>query len=484
MITRIDLINFMSHRRTVIEPAAGLTVLIGPNNCGKSAVVAALQILCRNENSTYVLRHGERECGITLHTDDGHVIEWRRKNSPSYRINGQAFDRLGRNGVPDELHQALRLPLVDGGAETDFDVHFGAQKSPIFLLGSSAQNAARFFASSSDAIRLVAMQKRHKDKLADAQRDKNRLEAQSKKLTAELDALAPVVDLDDRLAAAEQLFGEMALAQATLDDAEKLHTDWQAQFASLHRQTETCEVLNRLPPLPVMAPVEALGRLIGSMDLEERKRCTAAEITRSLSPLAAPPQLSDESALEKRTLQLVEQRAAVGQWQRECLRLADLPDPPELDELQPLDRLLQGLVSINQRASLAASTSAALAAVKSPPELCEESDLRQLASALARLTSEVARIERRDALLATLTDPPIAADTPPLAQFLEKFATAGSEVVRLANLLNQEEAALAEANAALCTAADGALCPVCGNEIDVDRLLAQSAAGRGDHRHD
>ncbi|NLX55578.1 MAG: hypothetical protein GXY58_10725 [Planctomycetaceae bacterium] len=30
MITRIELSSFMSHDHTVIEPAAGLTVLIGP----------------------------------------------------------------------------------------------------------------------------------------------------------------------------------------------------------------------------------------------------------------------------------------------------------------------------------------------------------------------------------------------------------------------------------------------------------------------
>lgn len=51
MIRRIELINFMSHRRTLIEPAAGLTVLVGPNNCGKSAVVSALQILCDKGSS-------------------------------------------------------------------------------------------------------------------------------------------------------------------------------------------------------------------------------------------------------------------------------------------------------------------------------------------------------------------------------------------------------------------------------------------------
>ena len=84
MIKRIELTNFMSHEHTVIEPAAGLTVLVGPNNCGKSAVVAALQILCHNDSSTYVLRHGEKECSVKVETDDGHTVEWRRKNSPSW----------------------------------------------------------------------------------------------------------------------------------------------------------------------------------------------------------------------------------------------------------------------------------------------------------------------------------------------------------------------------------------------------------------
>ena len=46
MIRRITLINFMAHEHTVLELTDGVNVLIGPNNCGKSAVVEAIRAVC------------------------------------------------------------------------------------------------------------------------------------------------------------------------------------------------------------------------------------------------------------------------------------------------------------------------------------------------------------------------------------------------------------------------------------------------------
>ena len=65
---------------------------------------------------------------------------------------------------------------------------------------SSSANAARFFASSSDAIRLVSMQKRHKEKLTDAQREKHALETLPKtmaKLQAEIAKQQKLLDDPD-----------------------------------------------------------------------------------------------------------------------------------------------------------------------------------------------------------------------------------------------------------------------------------------------
>jgi DNA repair ATPase RecN len=210
VIRRIELVNFMSHAHTVIEPADGLTVLVGPNNCGKSAVVTALQILCYNDNSTYVTRHNERECTVTVETHDGHLVEWCRKNnSPRYKIEGLPFDRLGRGAVPETLHDVLCLPKVIAEGIHEFDVHFGEQKSPVFLIDRPGSYAAAFFASSSDAASLVEMQKRHQQKTSEARRERGQLEIQSERLAADLAVLATSDVINERLVEIEAQHEEL-----------------------------------------------------------------------------------------------------------------------------------------------------------------------------------------------------------------------------------------------------------------------------------
>ena len=158
----------MAHESTELQLADGLNVLVGPNNIGKSTIAVALKTLARNGNSSFVQRHDAKECSVIVTTSEGHTIQWQKKKSPSYIINGEVKDRLGRGGTPPELDETLRLAPVEF-EDKDFEPHFGEQKSPIFLINRPPSQIAQFFSTTSDAERLVAMQRLHQRKKGDAQ---------------------------------------------------------------------------------------------------------------------------------------------------------------------------------------------------------------------------------------------------------------------------------------------------------------------------
>jgi exonuclease SbcC len=445
MITRIELNNFMSHAHTVIEPAAGLTVLVGANNVGKSAVVAALQILCSNDGSTHVMRHGAKQCSVKLETDDGHSIEWRRKTSPSYVIDGQTFDRLKGSGLPDELHRALRLPPVDDANGDDFDVHFGAQKAPIFLLGSSSSNKARFFASSSDAIRLVAIQKRHKEKLTEAQREKVRLEADSRRVNAELELLEPAIEVESRLELLEATHAELVGRNLRFDELSQSERALRAQGVELERLALHADSLADLSPPPDLLAIEPLEQWITLDEAAQKKLESALGSAQALCELAAPPALHDTTQLTQLINNLDGASVAVQAWELVGRSMGQLSPPPLQADSRTLETLVRQIEACAQQQQRAVDCLDALQAVAPAP---------------------------------TLSDPL------GIAAFLRSFETAIELSRSCAAEVASASAELSTATDELRAAADGMSCPTCGVPLDPERIIARAATALGGHDHD
>jgi exonuclease SbcC len=485
MITRIELTNFMSHAHTVIEPAPGLTVLVGPNNCGKSAVVAALQIICQNANSTYVRRHETSECVVQVHTDDGHVVRWSRKKSgsPKYLIDGQPFDRLGIGGVPDELHAVLRLPRVDGGDESDFDVHFGAQKSPIFLIGSSPANAARFFASSSDAIRLVQMQKRHKEKLAERQREKVRLEAESKQLNAELESLQPVAELERGIAQAEHRHEELQRLVEQIESTFRDRQALQSQLEAAQRQATRAAALQSLKSPPELAPTEPLAKVAGDLRMAVQAHQRAVAVQQSVERLPAPPELADTAWLAKAVADLLDlqRTSARGHASSEALR--SFASPPDLAETQTLAALLQELFKTQEHFAECRARCGSLTTISIVPQFADEQELAIVHRALAAATTQVGECRNAANALQSLHEAPASSDVVPLRDLLRDVEGATTRFSECQSAFNTAAKQLAAAAAELRELAESSLCPTCGAPLDADRLLAAAGAGPGGHHH-
>jgi len=473
MIKRIELVNFMSHKRTVIEPAAGLTVLIGPNNVGKSAIIAALQILCYNDNSTYVMRHGEKQCSVTIETDDGHTIIWKRKKSPSYEIDGEDFSRLRQGGVPDELHQVLRLSKVEGNANEQFDVHFGSQKTPIFLLDSSGSTAARFFASSSDASRLIQMQQRHNEKQRDQRKERVRLEQESTLLNAELAALEPVSELERRCKHLEQQFHAIGEARKQLDELKQLEVAMAEQQQIVDLLQMEVATLKHLTPSPTLESTEPLDSLIDDITATTARHKHITQQQSTLVPLASPPELVDTTALA----QLIEQRESLERdkcfTSVQTKQLKSLAEPPALaptEHLSDLITQLKGAVLNDDRLTRHHELLQPIV----PLETEETSSLRDSLEELEAATAQFSSAQSRLAATSRLGEPPAIDQTTQVHEFLAKFDDARRAFGESQAELEEVTFNWQQMAKSLREAAQNETCPTCGEPINVDKLLRRS----------
>jgi DNA repair exonuclease SbcCD ATPase subunit len=344
VIRRITLESFMAHRRTVLEPAPGLTVLAGPNNCGKSAVVEALRVLCRNGRGDFMVRHGESSCRVVVETDDGHVLEWRRKGpTVSYRLDGEDVHRL-RGGVPEKLHELLRLPLVGEGDDA-CEIHLAEQKSPIFLLDEPGSRAATFFASSSDAAHLLEMQRRHRRKVAASRFEDAHLAKREADLDRRLESLEPLAPLDERLTETEATHA--ALLAAT-ERAERLGREIRA-LDRRRRETTRLEALARtlrpLPAPPAQHDRTAVASLLHAIGTARDRMRRARGRHAVLAGLPAAPEQHEDAALAKHLARLRAASRRVDALSRTVARLAELAGPPALEDPAPLEEVRSRLVA-------------------------------------------------------------------------------------------------------------------------------------------
>jgi exonuclease SbcC len=398
MIKRIELVNFMSHEHTVIEPSDGLTVLIGPNNCGKSAVVSALQVLCSNSPSTYVLRHGAKECKIIVETDTGDRIVWSRKKSgsPKYEINKEPFDRLNRK-PPPALHKILRLPTVQADKET-YDVHFGEQRSPIFLLGDKEKAAAQFFASSSDAIRLVEMQTLHKNKVRKSNHEVERLKAERAILEAEIEILTPIEKIRDAAKECQKQYDEL---QESAAKAKLLQSTVKQLNASLLLNAVLAargEVLAVVPAPPKISPTAGIKSVLLQLKKLQQKKSHVEKSKDALDVLCNPPTINNTTVLKRSIEQLQSYGLQSVTFQKNLSILKRVKPLPPLQKVNGLKATIDELSLTENRQKALVNQSKRLAKIDEPPKLDSP---EKLLTIIASLDKVLLKHEQLNQLLAS-----------------------------------------------------------------------------------
>ncbi len=341
MIRKIILENFMSHAHTVIELAEGLTVLVGPNNCGKSAIVAAIEALCNNTAGAFMVRHSQNNCRVTIETEDRHTLVWQRDhNIVTYQIDGETFERLNRD-VPVELHKKLRMPPVKADGK-EFDVHIGFQKAPIFLLNDPPSWAATFFASSSDAGKLMEMQQQHRRNTSEKNREQRKLTCELERDVILLTMLAPLDELEENVKWLENTYKELGDKQ--LREA-ALRKTYKAMFTATRQEAShkaQCDILTTLAKVPPFHETSHLKRLIGEITRFVERHERGVQTGSVLSDLSEPSATRDTLSLAKTIGCLADANHRREHCNTSTAILANLiapPEPKDEDKLILLCRL-------------------------------------------------------------------------------------------------------------------------------------------------
>ncbi len=215
MITKITIENFQSHAFTEIEPASGLTVLVGESDQGKSAVIRALRWLFLNQpRGAGFVRAGESNCRVAVEYDDGTQVGRARMGDDNvYLVSlpGQepALFRGFGVEVPTEVREATGISEIDVGGESVVPNIAGQLEAP-FLLGASGPMRASL-------IGMMARADVFDEALKNTLADISRVRREKRENDERIAELEEEIGKFDNLPALERAVGE---ASALLSEVE------------------------------------------------------------------------------------------------------------------------------------------------------------------------------------------------------------------------------------------------------------------------
>ena len=410
MIKKIHLENFMAHKATKIELAPGVTVITGPNNIGKSAIVEAIRYLVYNPAPKNVIRHGAKKAVVQLELDSGESITWQRQDkSASYAIDQpghqtEEYHKIGRD-VPEDVRKLLCLDQVE--IENDkIDIHLGNQRQPIFLLDKPGSHAAGFFAASTEADYLLKMQQLLKVKIDQAKRDEKNLLLELKDLAQQLAYYEPLDNLGVEISQVEQLYSDILATDRQLPLLDELINNLQEIQDHFQFEKGTAEVLGKLENPPVLEDIAVLTQLLSELKDQTGQYRLQTALVGELTNLISPPALSATFELEAWVTSCEAILTLQNLTSRQKQVLSGLSMPPDLLETSSLSDLLSPLQAQHRQFLISSYITEALTRTQEPPSLEPVDKLPELIQDLADQLEQISTRQQCQSILLQLLPPP------------------------------------------------------------------------------
>lgn len=144
MFTKLKIKNFQSIKNAELE-LGGITVINGPSNLGKSAVVRALNTLIHNSYQAAYMKHGASKMEVSIYEGEK-FVRYLRDTTTKYEFSekGEHYSKIGRT-VPEEISKFFNMSPIIFDTDLELDFNFQNQFDKPFVIDSSGFEIAKIF---------------------------------------------------------------------------------------------------------------------------------------------------------------------------------------------------------------------------------------------------------------------------------------------------------------------------------------------------
>ena len=148
-LAEVHVRDFQSIRRADLT-LGRFTVVMGPSNVGKSALLRAIRMVVQNIPAPrIVVAHGAKSAKAELLFEDGKVSVQRGTNLSVYTLNGDSYPKSATT-VPEDVANFLRFVEVEGEV-----LNFAFQHDLPYLLNASSTTTAKVLGDLTNVNRIL-----------------------------------------------------------------------------------------------------------------------------------------------------------------------------------------------------------------------------------------------------------------------------------------------------------------------------------------
>ena len=134
-ISKIYLLNYQIHTKTILKLSKGLNVLFGESDQGKSSIIRGIEwVLCNRPLGDGFRKHNTDKTIVGILKGNDKIVREKSKNLNGYILNNEKPHSATRSSVPEDISSALNLSEanIQPQHETFFLVHLSpGQRSKI-----------------------------------------------------------------------------------------------------------------------------------------------------------------------------------------------------------------------------------------------------------------------------------------------------------------------------------------------------------------